>query len=533
MINTTERNYTIPFCQVLINEGHQILNISSHGPYEFGKDIVTRDSEGKICVYQLKTGKITKPKWREIRKQIIELIEIPPIHPSIGENIKISKAFLVTNGIIDQEVKTQIRERNLDKRRIDLKYPSLEIIEKDQLLVKFNKTQGNFLPIKLNNFYSLLSFYLDEGDAFLPKEKYFDFFNETIFSEISGSRGKKRSAIASSIIIGSYLLNSFQRKENYFALFEAWTSLAACVLRFSYRTKLDKNNWIDSWNLVINEIEYNLEELKNETLKREDLIEGSITYDFNFIIRARTTILYGTLAAYEIYLKMKNVNYELNTILLEKIKTDIKIAMNNKEKYMLWYWGESAFPLFFFIIKYLELNDEKDMAWFLLNKIFKRSILDKFSDSQRLGVANPYYSVQDHIEYRLKIAPAKIDFKQFFHKSYALEILIYMVTRRNRRDFLAENWRKISHYLLFKFIPDEVEDHFNWHVKNGKNHSKFPKFEQSWEELKKLSSEYDEIPELFRENYKFILFFTIVCPHRFNTQINMLLEYEIDKLITE
>lgn len=50
---------------------------------EQGKDIITIDKSGNYCAYQLKTGNIDLPKWREIRPEIEELIQLPIIHPSI------------------------------------------------------------------------------------------------------------------------------------------------------------------------------------------------------------------------------------------------------------------------------------------------------------------------------------------------------------------------------------------------------------------------------------------------------------------
>jgi hypothetical protein len=53
-----ERQYQIPFCQVLETEGERVVYISSHGPQELGKDIVTIASDGLPSAYQLKAGAI-------------------------------------------------------------------------------------------------------------------------------------------------------------------------------------------------------------------------------------------------------------------------------------------------------------------------------------------------------------------------------------------------------------------------------------------------------------------------------------------
>jgi len=210
LTSASERNFTIPFCQVLINEGHEILKISSHGPGEFGKDIISRNSDKKICVFQLKGGNITKNKWRkEVREEVIELIELPPIHPSINQKTKIEKAFLVVSGTIANEVNEEIRELNIDVRRQKTGYPVLDVIEKEQLLTKFKDSQGQFLPVDLDNYYRFLEFYLEDGDGFISKENFIRFFNEMIFDKQFKSKPQQKTGIASAIIIAGYLLNSF------------------------------------------------------------------------------------------------------------------------------------------------------------------------------------------------------------------------------------------------------------------------------------------------------------------------------------
>ena len=45
LTSANERQYQIPFCQVLASEGETVLYISSHGALEQGKDIVTLGPE--------------------------------------------------------------------------------------------------------------------------------------------------------------------------------------------------------------------------------------------------------------------------------------------------------------------------------------------------------------------------------------------------------------------------------------------------------------------------------------------------------
>ena len=94
LTNTNERNYQTPFCQVLMHKGQRVLYLSSHRPMEQGKDIITQDVNGDYNAYQLKTGDIDLRKWRDIRGEIEELIQLPIVHPCVNKNTR-HRSFLV------------------------------------------------------------------------------------------------------------------------------------------------------------------------------------------------------------------------------------------------------------------------------------------------------------------------------------------------------------------------------------------------------------------------------------------------------
>ena len=95
LTNTTERSYQLPFCQVLLHKGHRVIDISKHGPMERGKDIVTISPDGTPCAWQLKTGKINTRTWREIKGEVMEMIELPITHPSVDKSV-LHRSYLVT-----------------------------------------------------------------------------------------------------------------------------------------------------------------------------------------------------------------------------------------------------------------------------------------------------------------------------------------------------------------------------------------------------------------------------------------------------
>jgi hypothetical protein len=272
LTNTNERNYQIAFCQVLLQTGHRIIYVSRHGAMEQGKDLITIGSDGDCYAYQLKTGNIDLGRWRQILGEIKELMELPVVHPSVDKT-KVHKSYIVTNGDISDEVRIQIDQINDDNQRKCRGYSYLDLINGQTLLQEFIDAQGEFLPTELKHFDLFLNLFLADGTDFLLKEKYFDFF-DTIFSNIPNQKSNAVHAISSSIIIASYLLSPYQIKNNHYAQFEAWTSLAACIVRYARRVGLEEEDWTDSLSLMMSQINENLFYLRKKPYRGRIFSKG-------------------------------------------------------------------------------------------------------------------------------------------------------------------------------------------------------------------------------------------------------------------
>lgn len=177
LTNANERDYQIPFCQVLQHKGHKILYISPHRSTELGKDIVTIAPDGTCCAYQLKGGDINIAKWRAIQEQIRELMEYTFNHPSVDQS-KIHNSFLVLNGHVNDEVRERIVKLNTDNKALKRNLSYLDIIDLDSLISDFTKAQGDYIPIDFGDFYSFLELFLSDGTDFLDKDKFINFFQQ-------------------------------------------------------------------------------------------------------------------------------------------------------------------------------------------------------------------------------------------------------------------------------------------------------------------------------------------------------------------
>jgi hypothetical protein len=512
LTNTNERNYQAPFCQVLLTQGHRIIYISSHRPMEQGKDIITIDKDGWCCAYQLKTGDIDLKKWREILGEVKELMELPVVHPSVDKS-NLHKAFLVSNGEITDEVRIQIDQMNEDNHRKGRQYSYLDVINGKRLLKEFIDAQGEFIPKELEDFDLFLKLFLADGTDFLPKEKYFEFLNKVIFGELYGQRTNAANAISSSIILVAYALYPYQTKANTYALFEAWAILAGSIIRYAQKNSIRKEDWLESYNLAFVEMVRSLSVLKEEMLQREDFLEGDWRGDGGLVYRARATVVLGAVAALEIHRYHYEKGYVTDERVLNKIKENIRL---------LWLWGESAFPYLFSIIKYLEVSNEKALAQSFLNGLFIGIIRENAWDKED-GLPNPYYGINNIFESLFGISTQTIELKEFSGASYMLWILILTEARRNERQILQDNWRKLSRINLHEFRIRNPEDIFSWRAE-GINHSEFPRQTQSWAELQKEAMNFEGASPLFTERLDLLRLFILACPHRANKLIIGLLD---------
>lgn len=76
--STNERGYEVPFCQLLMAEGHRIIHLNRHSPTEQGKDVISLDHKGKLCAFQLKGRDIDIARWRrEVKPEVDALGDCP------------------------------------------------------------------------------------------------------------------------------------------------------------------------------------------------------------------------------------------------------------------------------------------------------------------------------------------------------------------------------------------------------------------------------------------------------------------------
>ena len=516
LTRTNERNYQAAFCQVLMHQGHRVLYSSSHGPMEQGKDVITLGPDSECHAYQTKTGNIGLTEWRSIAGEIHELMELPVNYPGVAKS-RVHKAYLVTNGSVSDPVRIQINDRNEDNLRKGRQYAHLEIIGGDSLLKFFVDAQGRFVPRELPDMRSFLELYLEDGRAMLPKDKMFAVLEGTSFGQAPTKKSDAIDAITSSLIIVSYLLNSFEAAANHYAMAEGWSILAACIARYVAGHSIPVDQWRGSLDLVLAEMDANLALLRKEAVARTDLLEGDIRADGGVMLRARTTIVLGALACHELF--------PAGTGRTDRSPDEVlKLICDHIDRRC--FWGDSAFPYIFCIIKFLEARNKKALAERLLVELFTVLVETNYQH-QGPVFPSPYLGVEEILAASIPDRMQEANFEGYRGSSYILRSVLEMLVRRGRRDLVAAKWRRLTYCQQNHFIPHRPEDVFAWRTKDGTNASGFANQTQSWSALVAECRDLSGIPSVYQDLRQVLSFHILVCPHRATPPVIRTLDYAV------
>jgi hypothetical protein len=514
LTNVRERQYQTPFAQVLIRIHHRVIYQSTHGQLEQGKDIITIGPDGQYNAYQLKTGDIDLAEWRKIKGEISELIEMPIIHPGVNKSA-IHKSFLVFNGHMTDPVRIQIDQINEDNKRKGRNYSYLNIIGFEELLQMFVEAQGSFIPTEIPEFNDFLKFYLTEGTDFLDKGLFIHFFNNLIFEKEMKNNASMIEGISSSVILTSYMLNQYQSRRNHFAIFEAWVSLYACILRFCLNNGIKIELISNTLDNIFAEIKECLINLKLEIKSRSDFFEGNIEGDGGAAYEIRKTLVLGSVAALESHLKSTKKDYSIDRDFLSIIERNIPLQLH----------CEYQFPYFYSIIRLLEFAENPNFAIKMMEELLIKVLRCSSHDCDE-GLADPYLAPNDLLERINGLDKFEIDFREFAGNSYILGSIIQCLARRDRKQIIQENWRTISHIIQQSFMPDKWEDILLWRAEHGINMGEFPPDQQSWKALKTQSCSNEQLPKFIYENKEFMRFFILVFPHRAMADVIKAIDYD-------
>lgn len=505
LTNSTELEFELPFRQLLIDEGEQVLHVASHGQFELGKDILTLTPASELRAYQLKTGPVTQAKWDQIQPQVTRLVEVPIEHPRVGSR-KADRVFLVSNRRFSDPVIEEIHRRNEDWASRG--HPQVDVVSGDEFLSRLCGAQSEVMPSEPRDLREFLTFWTQDGRQMLNKPALAGILDGLLqMDDAPTSSAEANRRVTGTVLMSAYALHSFTDARNHIAVSEGWTLVAAHVLVAAQKWSLDTGRWKASFRLALDAALKALAALSAEVEKREAYYEQDPEFEGEGFYQVRTTIVAGRLAALHVARALLVGTFERSAALERFLAT---------EREHLRIWGEGAVPDFTCLALYMHLAGEEGDATDITGSLL-HALATANEPRQPVGLPNPYWScerVWRLMHGGIALSPAE-ESESFSGSSYSIRSVVMMTARLGFRALLDDLWRPITHVAYEEFLPAEPWMEFRWQCDQGElRQRRFGKTE-SWARLRKEASEVTEgSPGVLKALPWFIPLFLCAYPHR-------------------
>lgn len=501
LTSASERSFQLALVQLLIAEGHEIIHVSTHGAGEHGKDIISKDGDGRYHAYQLKvTDAVDLPKgaWRDMREEVYEVSEVRIEHPSVIPGSEHTGWFVINSGLTP-DVSAEIETRNREYR--DKGMRELRTILKGEVRTRLLKEFASLLPEEPAEFQQFLSLYLANGNAPLDKAKFAKLVASALPEAGQISKKEERRRIAGATLLSLYALHPYIRQQNHVAVIDGLVIVAASILRWVALRGVQDKTWQDSFTILMDVLDDVFTDLEKEVLAREDVfVEGQPLVDEPYY-RYRITKLLGYLAGWQVFRFLRKGQPPNGTAIGHILQAkDSKLLL----------WGETAVPQFLMLGWFRECIAQAVSGEHLLTLL--QAIVEKNDPSSDDGLPSPYYSETQVLETKLMLAPPFDE--TFVGRSFTLRSVVDVLVRRENREPLSTIWKQLSQIYCVEFTPSKLHDYLAWHVEKGRENARFFEVPQGWTKLKEEADRLHELPKVIDENRFFLPLFLLVYPHR-------------------
>lgn len=541
----TERTFQIPVCHMLRAEGFTVVHMSRHCGEELGKDIIAIDAEGRPCGFQLKGtdgGKITLSQWRQMSGQIIDLLNLQIVHPSLTER-RTHRSFLVTNRELDEQVSQTINHLNRARPR----QSRLEVWTRGDLIGKACKLGPGLWPSELEDTKTFLELFLTDATSSVAREKLASLFCKILSLSADAppehSKRQRVRTIASCGLLCASATATYTNAGNYWAEIQAWTIYLAHAFAYAERCKIEWEDIGNTAEIALQIIHNRLACLCEELQARKHYHEGGEPAEWlapnNEIYRARLTLLLGLTSVYGLWRRFTD---------RPRDATDdfIRAFCLNERRHLL-LWGEAAIPQFLAFHWYWKTQDGGREPDDLLAHLIK-GIADVNDPRGNRGLATPYYTEEDVLPRTLcqsllesgYFAASQLqaliggddDTDDFRGASYGLEGLVHLYVRRNWKQTMKALWEAVSRIDLCSFVPRQTWQYYLWCSDEGKNITRVQQMERHWNDLQRESTESrgTMLPEFIKRFPPFFVLLLIVYPHRLRADAMRWLDTNITRV---
>jgi hypothetical protein len=495
---------------MLAAEGETVVYISPHGQREQGKDVISIGRDKVPCCYQLKGGRVALSDWRKYHGEVNELVTYPIEHPSISSR-KMHRPYFVTNGTVADPVLSAIASANRGWTRLGAK--KLHLIARDELVSRFVKAHGSYLPRDPKNFRMLLDLIARDGYEPFAKSDYARFVESILPVNVSRRPSSKEIGriVSSAILLTTYAVQPCERENNHWAVFEAWVMAASYILAIAQKYRVAERWWGASFDLAELASVRALESLAEECEKNHRFFtQGNALSDAPFY-GPRITVLCGLLASLNLYrrLRKESPNSWVHGYLTEYLR---KINL----------WGEAAVPHVWAGALEVEQYGHHTMSEGLLFQVLK-VIVEINARRRGPALPNPYWGPEASVRHTLNLDVTNPE--TFNGVSYTAEPLIDFFVRRLARPSLASLWEKITKIQFAEFSVTEQWEYFRWRAHHGSLRTSMPKSPESWNRmLEHVKSSPIGTPSLLNSRPQFAILFALVFPHRFTCDLTKVVE---------
>jgi hypothetical protein len=515
LTSINERQYQIPFCQLLEAEGERVIYVSTHGQLELGVDVLSIDSTGTPRGYQLKKGDVALSDWRKWHDELVQLVESHPSHPALPSNSPRHLSFFVTNGTIKDPVLAAINQRNEAWKRRD--YGPLIPIGKNELITRFREAHGKYLPESPANLQTFLELYTAEGAQPLAKERFAGFIERILPFDIEKiSNLELGRACASAVLLTSYLTHNHTSSQNHWALFEAWVVCGAAILSLAVKSEVPQTFWEYSLKLCEDQAQMALTNLCAECKGNQtNFTQGSPLTD-GHIYGSRMAILCGLIAVNRLSHVLSKREDEFADFADEFLRANWRRARA---------WGESAVPFFVTMAFALEFGGKQQLAEAIIQNVI--GAICELNGPKGSGFPNPYWDPEKCLRLAFGLEPNHAE--EFVEHSYTLQSLVQILARRWRRQALRSLWFAVTEIRFVTVIIPQPYQWLRWRSTDAVLDTRHSPRPQSWDALVKEATGdgIGTIPTQLENRPIFLLYFLLVYPHRFQPASVRLLDRSI------